>query len=138
MVATCLCVAGRPGRPGLIALRGRAAGTLSPPHLLPPAAFPSKPAITADPASPTSGLAYVTPPGNNRPWAWYDIHVCVAGTADCRNLNCTASSSPNGITTCAIPDCTPATTYSVVATAHQANLTSPASDADSFVTDAFP
>lgn len=90
------------------------------------------------PTGPTAGVVVVTPPANNRPWASYDLDVCVSGTSDCRNLSCTANATGDATTTCAIPDCIPATTYSVTAVAKQAGHTSPASQAATFTTDAWP
>jgi len=98
----------------------------------------SVPAITASAAGPTDGVATVTPPANNRPWASYDLRVCVNGTADCRTVPCTANASADATTSCPIPSCVPATTYSVAASAKQAGHTSRESAAATFTTDAWP
>lgn len=80
----------------------------------------------------------VTPPTNNQPWSSYDLDVCVSGTSSCRNISCTANATASAATRCPIPNCIPATTYSVTATAKQAGYTSPASQAAAFTTDAWP
>lgn len=90
------------------------------------------------PYGPTAGVAVVTPPANNRPWSSYDLNVCVSGTSDCRNVSCTANATADATTTCPIPDCIPATTYSVTAVAKQDGHTSPACQAATFTTAAWP
>ncbi len=98
----------------------------------------SKPAVTAASNGPTAGTAYITPPANNRPWASYDLTVCVKGTASCRNVSCTANADGNAVTACAIPDCEPATTYTVAGVAQQAGFTSPQSEMVEFATEDWP
>ena len=98
----------------------------------------SAPAVAADATGPTDGAAIVTPPANNRPWASYDLRVCVNGTADCRTIPCTANASADATTSCPIPSCVPATTYAVTATAKQTGYNSPESAVDTFTTDAWP
>lgn len=94
--------------------------------------------MAAQPDGPTAGVAVVTPPANNRPWASFDLSVCVSGTADCRTISCAANATADAPTTCPIPACTPATAYSATAVAKQAGHTSPASQAANFTTNAWP
>lgn len=122
----------------------------------------SAPAVAADSSGATAGVAFVTPPGNNRPWASYELRVCEQGLflpqspivqamvasdpsstpvalySSCRTIPCSASSDPNAVTACAIPDCTPQMVYVVWATAKQTGYTSPESPPDIFNTDAYP
>ena len=97
------------------------------------------PAVAADPNGNTAGVAHVTPPLSDRPWATYDLKVCVKGTADCRNITgCVANANKDAVTDCPIPGCTPDTTYDVWATAQKTGLTSPQSAPDDFTTDKYP
>jgi len=98
----------------------------------------SAPSVTASPSGATAGVAFVTPPANNRPWASYDLRVCVNGTTECRTIACTAVSGADAVTTCSIPNCVPATRYTVTAVAQQTNFTSAASQPVDFITDNYP
>ena len=80
----------------------------------------------------------MTPPGNNRPWASYTLKSCVKGTTTCQTITCPAHADANGLTHCPIPNCTPATSYTVTAVAVKTGLTSPESEPDDFTTDSYP
>ena len=105
-----------------------------------PGARCSNPVVIADAVSAVEGKAVVTPPMVNRPWARYELTVCVkdASPATCRVLPpCAASADANAATQCAIPGCDAGITYTVVAVAIQAGgLRSPASAAAEFSTPA--
>ena len=103
----------------------------------------SAPTLTAADVSAVAGKATVTPPSAGRPWAQYELTVCVknASPPSCRTLSplCTATGDANAATECSIPGCVASTTYTVRATALLADGTrSPQSAAAEFTTAKYP
>lgn len=92
--------------------------------------------MTLSAVSAVEGRAIVTPPQVDRPWAQYELTVCVADAdpANCRTLQCTANSDANGDTTCGIPGCEAVTTYTVVVVAIQGTTRSQSSSPGEFTT----
>ena len=101
----------------------------------------SAPTATAVDVSAVAGKAMVTPPTAGRPWAQYELVVCVkaASPADCRTLPMfAANANQDAATECAIPNCKGATTYTVKATALLADGTRSQSAAAEFTTPKYP
>lgn len=103
-----------------------------------PACCCSAPAVTTDALSAVEGRAVLTPPNTSRPWARYELTVCVRGAlpASCRVLTplCAAAADPNANTRCAILGCDAGVTYDVRAVAIRASgVRSPVSNTDSFL-----
>ena len=102
----------------------------------------SGPTLVADPVNAVSGVGKVTPPADGRPWASYELTVCVNGAtpANCRTLTpvCTANADQSQ-TDCTIPGCIAETTYDVTAVAIQADGSiSAVSNLDPFTTPKYP
>ena len=105
--------------------------------LLPARLSRSAPGLSADPVDAVTGAATVTPPTLSRPWAQYEVKVCIQGAATCTTLSplCTANADANANTVCPIPGRESGVTYDVTVVAIKAGGTrSPVSAPDDFTT----
>ena len=107
--------------------------------------------MVADAVDDSTGQAVLTPPVTGRPWATYELTVCVRGAspADCLGtaatagstpvVTCTAAADKDASTTCPLPGLKPETVYDITAVAIQSGgTTSDVSNLDSLTTPKLP
>lgn len=70
---------------------------------------------------PLRGKFFLHRPTAGRPWARYELTVCVSGACRLLAPPCTASADPDASTQCAIPGCDASLTYGVTAVAVRAD-----------------